>query len=437
MSFWTRATSFCACSIRDAFSSRHLCHGPGKNVPRPASISDRRRRHGLEEPAVVRDEDHGGVERVELALEPLEVRDVEVVRRLVEEEQVGVAAERARERGARQLAAGERPQRTVEIVVREAEPAQDGRGVVAPAVAAGVLEPRLRLGVAVERRLVVRAAGHRLLEPRELLLGRDEVARAGEDVLAQRHRLLERRPLVVQRDARPFLERELAAVLLRLAGEDPQQRRLAGAVRPGERDAVAPLDGERDAVEEDVPRDLLAEVRCDDDCHGRATVDSLDGGGHEMGDPWQLLRVVQLRPDLPVPPDRRRSGRALDARHLRGRPLVADRGRERRRDRPCGSRGCDGRPVRRRRAGLAVELDPLRRRPRGRRAGGRARGRSSPGGSAATRSPTSRGRGRRATCSACARVPIEVDHTERRQWLRVRDHVTVRIRDRFAGDRRS
>jgi hypothetical protein len=26
---------------------------------------------------------------------------------------------------------------------------------------------------------------------------------------------------------------------------------------------------------------------------------------------------------------------------------------------------------------------------------------------------------------------IEVDHTPRRQWLRVRDHVTVRIRDRF------
>ena len=29
-------------------------------------------------------------------------------------------------------------------------------------------------------------------------------------------------------------------------------------------------------------------------------------------------------------------------------------------------------------------------------------------------------------------VAIDVDHTPRRQWLRVRDHVTVRIRDRFA-----
>ena len=35
---------------------------------------------------------------------------------------------------------------------------------------------------------------------------------------------------------------------------------------------------------------------------------------------------------------------------------------------------------------------------------------------------------------AVRRVPIEVDHTPRRQWLRVRDHVTVRIRDRFPGE---
>ncbi len=29
---------------------------------------------------------------------------------------------------------------------------------------------------------------------------------------------------------------------------------------------------------------------------------------------------------------------------------------------------------------------------------------------------------------------IEVDHTKRRQWLRIRDHVEVRIRDRYEGD---
>jgi hypothetical protein len=29
---------------------------------------------------------------------------------------------------------------------------------------------------------------------------------------------------------------------------------------------------------------------------------------------------------------------------------------------------------------------------------------------------------------------IDVDHTPRRQWLRIRDHVTVRIRDRYPGE---
>jgi hypothetical protein len=30
-------------------------------------------------------------------------------------------------------------------------------------------------------------------------------------------------------------------------------------------------------------------------------------------------------------------------------------------------------------------------------------------------------------------VAIELDHSPRRQWLRIRDHVTVRIRDRYPG----
>jgi hypothetical protein len=35
---------------------------------------------------------------------------------------------------------------------------------------------------------------------------------------------------------------------------------------------------------------------------------------------------------------------------------------------------------------------------------------------------------------AVHRVAIEVDHTVRRQWLRIRNHVTVRIRDRYHGN---
>ena len=116
MSSWTRAASFAACSARAAFSRRHTCHGPGEVGRAARDELHRRGRRRLEEPAVVRDEDDRGVEADERLLEPLEALDVEVVRRLVEQQQVGVGAERAAERGARQLAAGERPQRPVEVV---------------------------------------------------------------------------------------------------------------------------------------------------------------------------------------------------------------------------------------------------------------------------------------------------------------------------------
>ena len=125
---------------------------------------EHRGRDRFEEPAVVRDEDHCRIDRLELALEPFEVLHVEVVRRLVEEEQVRAARESARERGTGQLAAGERPERSVEIVVGEAE-AANGRGrSVAPCPTACVLESRLRLCVPPQCRCVVRAFRHRFLE---------------------------------------------------------------------------------------------------------------------------------------------------------------------------------------------------------------------------------------------------------------------------------
>ena len=231
---------------------------------------EHRRRDGLEEPAVVGDEDDGRVDRLELALEPLEVLDVEVVRRLVEQEQVGAARERASERGARQLAARERPERAVEVVVGEPEPAHGSGRAVAPCPSSRVLEPGLRLGVAAKRRLVVRALGHRGLQAPELALDLEQVAGAGERVLAERDVELERRPLVVERDARPLRERELAALQRRLAGDRAQQRGLPRAVRPRERQAILAADGERDVLEQRVAGELLAQLGCDEDGHDRA-----------------------------------------------------------------------------------------------------------------------------------------------------------------------
>ena len=83
-----------------------------REVGRAAGLElEHRGRHRLEEPAVVRDEDDGCVQPDQRPLEPLEPLDVEMVRRLVEQQQVGIAGQRTRQRRARQLAAGERLER--------------------------------------------------------------------------------------------------------------------------------------------------------------------------------------------------------------------------------------------------------------------------------------------------------------------------------------
>ena len=208
----------------------------------------------------------------QLLLEPLHRSHVEVVGRLVEEQQVGAAGERARERGARQLSAREGLESSVEVGIGEAKAAQHGSGVVAPAVAARVLEPRLRLAVAPQRLRAVIAGGHRLLEAAQLALRLDQVGCARERVLAQREAAERGRALVVERDAGALLPGELAACELRLAHQGTQQRRLAGAVRAGEREPVAALELERDPVEERLAGELLAEAGCDQDRHARRVV---------------------------------------------------------------------------------------------------------------------------------------------------------------------
>ena len=213
------------------------------------------------------DEDDAGIERGELLLEPFEAVRVEVVGRLVQQEDVRVAGQRPYERRAGQLPARERRERPLEVAVGEAEPPERARHALAPAVPAGVVEPCLCLGIPLERRLPVVAARHRLLERAQLLLGR-EAGRAGEGVVPQDHVRVARRALIVERQPGTLLEGELPAVEVGLAGQHPQERRLAGAVRPGERDPGATLERERDTVEEERPRELLPQAGGNENGHG-------------------------------------------------------------------------------------------------------------------------------------------------------------------------
>src|SRR3954464_3530938 len=109
-----RAISACWRSIarpsaisRAAASRRHWCHVPRKFRARPASSSRGGGAAGWGHPGGWGAEAARRVEAEQRLLEPLERLDVEVVRRLVEQEQVGLGGERAGERGARERAARE------------------------------------------------------------------------------------------------------------------------------------------------------------------------------------------------------------------------------------------------------------------------------------------------------------------------------------------
>jgi hypothetical protein len=119
----------------------------------------------------VGDEDHRSVERGQLALEPLEALEIEMVRRLVEQEEVGIPRERARQRRPRELAAGEGRDRPSEIRLAEPETAQHAVHPLAPRVPAGMVEPVLRVGVAAQRLPAVVALFHRALEAAQVPLG--------------------------------------------------------------------------------------------------------------------------------------------------------------------------------------------------------------------------------------------------------------------------
>ena len=132
------------------------------------------------------DEDHSRVERLELPFEPFEALDVEVVRRLVEQEQVRIDGKRARQRGARELSPREGCELPLEVLVAKPEPTRSLGDSVAPVPAAGVLESCLRLGVPAHGRFVVCARGHIVLEAPQLVLDGEQVASAREDVLPER-----------------------------------------------------------------------------------------------------------------------------------------------------------------------------------------------------------------------------------------------------------
>ncbi len=119
----------------------------------------------VEEVAIVRDEDDGVRIRAEIFLEPVARLEIEVVRRLVEQQQVRPAEQQLRQRDAHLPPAGERLGRAREILLAEAEAAQHRRDPQIHAVAVCQPEAILQVAVAVKHRVVLRFRHRRVAEP--------------------------------------------------------------------------------------------------------------------------------------------------------------------------------------------------------------------------------------------------------------------------------
>ena len=168
----------------------------------------------------------------------------------------------------RHLAAREGVEAAVEVGIGEAEAAGYGCSSLAPTAAARVLESFLRARIGRQRLGIVGARGHRILEAPKVCLHGERLVRASDDVRLERQVAVERRSLIVEGHPRSLRERELAAVHGDLARQHTKERRLPGAVRAEQCEAIAAADRERDVGEQGFAGELLTEVGCSYDRHG-------------------------------------------------------------------------------------------------------------------------------------------------------------------------
>ena len=247
----------------------------------------------VEERPVVRGDQQRAGAPAQVLLEPLDGVDVEVVRGLVQHEQVRVGDDEPGEGRPGLLAARERRRRAQPLVPREPEARERLVDPLVQRVAAKDVEPVLEVRVPGPGGVPV------VLEPLQLDGHRLEVRGAVADGCPQvrrRHeRLVEVRLLAQQPEAQSSPPGHGAAVGLVAAGHDPQQRRLAGAVGADEADPLAGGDGGVDAVEDDEGADLADDPL---EAHEAHAPDS----GPGRGDPAPRPRAGPPPAGPPRPP---------------------------------------------------------------------------------------------------------------------------------------
>ena len=205
-------------------------------------------RHRVEEAAIVADEDQGAAVIAQKALEPQRGFEVEMIGRLVEQQEVGLGKEDRRERNphppaARQIGDGPALHRLV-----DAEPGQDARRPARRRMGVDLDEPGLDLG-----------GPQRLCADLPLGEQAGKLAVGSEDRF-ERARLTPGRFLRQKPDPVPARQLDRPAIRLPGAADQVQQGRFAGAVAPDQPDLGSFGDLRARPVNEGPPADAVCQA---------------------------------------------------------------------------------------------------------------------------------------------------------------------------------
>ena len=196
--------------------------------------------HVVEEVTVVRDGDHRSLVLSQVLLEPVDALGVEMVRRLVQQQHVGLLQQEPAQRHAATLAAREVLHRLVGVGTAQCVHRPFERRIELPAVFVIDLLGQLALSLDQLGHLLV---VHRLHETGVdllvLLEQRDHVGAAFLDHLADRLRVVQMRFLLEIADRVSGRKDDFALKVLVYSGDDFHQRRLARPVQADDADLRA------------------------------------------------------------------------------------------------------------------------------------------------------------------------------------------------------
>src|SRR5690606_21120413 len=220
-------------------------------------------REPLQERAVVGDEQHAALERAHAVLQPADGREVEVIGRLVEQQQLRIRHQRPREADAPLPAARQLGQA---LFRRQLQLGEDALDLLLEAPAAFGLDAALEVLQLPQPGAIQPGGGAALV----LVDQRLQVRQPAGDVLV--HAQIEGvgKRLLELADAQPVLAPDLARVRLLLAGDDAQQCRLAGAVAADQAHALVRLQRERGVTQQRLVPDVERDVVEDEQGHGAA-----------------------------------------------------------------------------------------------------------------------------------------------------------------------